>query len=277
MIISVGEILLDDILGDYYPGGAPFNVAVSSFNAGSDVFFFGSVGNDKEGSLLLDYVSSYGLDPKYIRIDKERKTTKAIVSLDEKGERSFRFDRGDGTDSILPYIDDETLRKAKILHIGSLGLCYKENRDYMTELISRAKSLGILVSFDMNYRSDIFLSEKEAMDISKEFILLADIVKLSEDEASLLGDEFISSLNDKRLFITRGEKGSSFLNNGLRVDVSSKETKVIDTVGAGDAFFGEVLALLDQEEKDIEKILLKGNENARKCLGHKGALPIIEK
>lgn len=276
MIISVGEILLDQILGASYPGGAPFNVAVASFSLGSEVLFFGSVGNDSEGKSLIGYVSSYGLDPKYIKVDLERKTTKAIVSLDERGERSFRFERENTADAYLPYIQDEILMNAKILHIGSLGLCFEENRQYMKELIARAKKLGVKVSFDMNYRSDIFVSEEEAKSISKEFILLADIIKLSEDEASLLGNEFLSLLKEKMLFVTRGKEGSSYINKDMRIDVPSSSTKVVDTVGAGDAFFGAVLSLLDKEEKDMEKILLAGNENARKCLGHEGALPKIK-
>ena len=275
MILGVGEILVDQIEGETKAGGAPFNVMVNAHHLGADTIFVGSVGNDQEGSFLINKVKEYGLDPSFIKIDKERKTTKAIVTL-EKGERSFRFERDNTADAYLEEIPDEIIDKADIIHIGSLSLCFEEGRNYMARLIKRAHEAHKEVSFDVNYREDIYESKEEAKQIAKEFISMSDIIKLSEDEVELLGEEFIDSLKGKMVFITLGSRGSEchYINKVYKAD--SIYVNPIDTTGAGDAFMGAMLYMLDtHKDMDLEHAMEIANQYAAKSTLHVGAIDVL--
>lgn len=275
MILSVGEILVDQIEGLEKAGGAPFNVIVNAHHLGADTLFVGAVGNDEAGTFLINKVKEYGLDPTYIKIDKERKTTKAIVTL-ENGERSFRFERDNTADAYLEEIPLEIIEKADIIHIGSLALCYEEGRNYMSNLIKLAHEAHKEVSFDVNYREDIYESKEEAIRIAKEFISMSDIVKLSEDEVELLGEEFIDSLKGKMVFITLGSRGSEchYINKVYKAD--SIFVNPVDTTGAGDAFMGAMLYMLDtHKDMDLEHAMEIANQYAARSTLHIGAIDVL--
>ena len=273
MILSVGEILVDVIEGVSKVGGAPFNVAVNASRLGGDVSFAGSIGKDEEGEFLKSFASSFGFNTLLLKEDVNRKTTKAIVELKD-GERSFRFERDNTADAYLPLIDDSLLSKSDIIHIGSLPLSIKEGKEYILSLIDKAHKMNKRISFDINFRSDIYPSIDKAIEISKRISLLSDIVKLSEDEISLLGERFVKEeLKDKMVFITLGAKGSMCSYKGKNVFVESEPIKPLDTTGAGDAFMGAVLYKLDKEkEPNMEEVLSFANKIARECCLHLGAI-----
>ena len=166
MILSVGEILIDVIEGVSKVGGAPFNVAVNASRLGGDVSFAGSIGKDEEGEFLKDFASSFGFNTLLLKEDINRKTTKAIVELKD-GERSFRFERDNTADAYLPDIDDSLLSRSNIIHIGSLPLSIKEGKEYILSLIDKVHKMNKKISFDVNFRSDVYSSIEEAIEISK--------------------------------------------------------------------------------------------------------------
>ena len=142
------------------------------------------------------------------------------------------------------------LDSASIIHIGSLMLSHQEGIDYAKELIARAHKKNKLVSFDINFRTDIFENISHAVKIYKEILELADIVKFSEDEVEIFNEEYVNSLKDKLVCISLGKDGSKYIYNSLTNNVPSIKVKPVDTTGAGDAFFAGVLSQIDSLTKD---------------------------
>ncbi|MBQ8882132.1 MAG: carbohydrate kinase [Clostridia bacterium] len=283
MIICVGEILADmlgvkvngDTVYTQKAGGAPFNVACAIARQGGDIEFYGSVGNDLVGKFLIDFADNALCGKAKISTIYDKNTTLAFVSNDENGERSFCFYRKGTADYDLPQIDDETLNRANIIHIGSLCLSENVGRDYARELITRAKKASVKVSFDINYREDIYPDRNSAIKIFSEFISLADIVKFSQDEVEIFGEEFVNSLVDKTVFITLGGDGSLVKVNGKECRAGSIKVKPVDTTGAGDAFYGTVLALIDAKSANYEDILRRGNIAGALTTLKRGAIDAI--
>ncbi len=253
MILCVGEILVDMIGSErdgafFYErkaGGAPFNVACAIKKLGGKSAFVGSVGDDIIGEYLKKFAASRGLDELFIATQKDRNTTLAFVDIDKTGERSFCFYRKSTADYVLPRIDDALFEKADIVHVGSLMLSEKEGRDYADGIMARAKKAGKTVSFDVNYRTDIFRDEKTAVTLYKKYIELADIVKLSEDEYAIFGADYVKGLRDKLVCVTLGGRGSRWLYKGKEGATESIAVKPVDTTGAGDAFYAGFLKKLD--------------------------------
>ncbi len=252
MILCVGEILADMIGttqgNDFYyerkAGGAPFNVACAAKKLGSQTAFVGSVGDDVIGAFLTRFAKSVGFSDLILDVKPDRNTTMAIVDVDASGERSFCFYRKHTADYVLPEIPDDLIAKANIVHVGSLMLSEAEGREYAVRLIERAKSAGKKVSFDVNFRTDVFRDRAAAIAIYREIIEKADIVKFSEDELEIFGETYVSSLGSL-VCVSLGGAGSEWRYKGKTVRVPSVKVKPIDTTGAGDAFFAGVLSGID--------------------------------
>ena len=258
MILCVGEILVDMIAQENNgsisylrkAGGAPFNVACAISKFGIDSNFVGSVGDDTIGKFLCNFIKKQNLNDYYIEENKNRNTTLAFVDLDEDGERSFCFYRKNTADYILPAIKEEMLDASNIVHVGSLMLSHTEGIEYAKDLISKAHSKGKLVSFDINFRTDIFGNIEQAVKVYKEILELADIVKFSEDEVDIFTKEYVNSLKDKLVCISLGKDGSKYVYNGLTNKIPSITVKPVDTTGAGDAFYAGILSQIDGLTKE---------------------------
>lgn len=287
MILFIGEILADRIDDGndtrLYLGGAPYNAAVACAMHGGDAVFLGRVGDDETGDFLIKETKKYPLKS-IIQVDKERSTTIAQVSIDNNGERDFRFLRDNTADYFID-IDGAFEAKPDIVHFGSLMLGKEEGIDLARRIIAEAKKSGALISFDVNFRSDIFRDEKEAKEVYLEFIRQADVLKISHDEALLLFNEnyekVLPKLNNKVVCVTLGKDGSMVKCGEVIVKSSTEKVTPIDTTGAGDAFFGTFLAGLDKAKAnglDAAKwadVLKQANEAGKEATLHYGALPQI--
>ncbi|MBO4939733.1 MAG: carbohydrate kinase [Clostridia bacterium] len=260
MILSVGEILVDMIgaetdHGFFYErkaGGAPFNVACAIKKMGGNCAFIGSVGCDLIGEFLIDTVKGLGIDG-VVEQNKTRNTTLAFVNLDAFGERSFCFYRKHTADYVMPPIPPVYFEQASMIHFGSLMLSESEGREYLEREMERARQAGKKISFDVNFRDDIFPDKQTAVAIYKKFMEYADVIKFSEDEVALFTKEYVEKLSQSKLVcITLGKAGSRWMYQGRSNQVSSIAVTPIDTTGAGDAFYGAFLTKIDAQQWNDE-------------------------
>ena len=292
MILSIGEILVDIFIeGDkktVFPGGAPFNLASNIASFKGNVSFYGAVGNDDYGRFLLDFAKKK-IPSALIDVKKDRDTTQAIVSLDN-GERSFKFKRDNGSDYLLDihHLQQFDLNHLSIIHLGSLMLSFKEGRDFFYQVVKYIKEkTNCLISFDVNYRDDIFNNEEEAKEIFKKAIKCADIVKFTEEELELLSEQkdllkgLKTLLNDKQIaVITLGKDGSIFYSQHKCLKVPSYPLKPVDTTGAGDGFYSYFLYRFDQgfdikDDSQIIDVLKRANVTGGLATQKKGAIDIV--
>ena len=254
MLICIGEILADMIgeekngitTYERKAGGAPFNVACALKKFGADVKFVGSVGDDLIGQFLINYANDFGMDTTYIHQNTERNTTLAFVELNEEGDRSFCFYRKNTADYVMPSVSDGLIKSADTVCIGSLMLADSKCVEYALDIIDRAHSFDKTVAFDVNYRTDIYKDTESAIKTYKKILALADIVKFSEDEVQIFGEDYVNSLSDKLVLITLGKDGSEWRYKGQRNRIPSIAVKPVDTTGAGDAFFAGALSQIDK-------------------------------
>lgn len=294
MILSVGEILAD-MIGQKedgvttfkaFCGGAPFNLAVNAKQSGAKVGFVGRVGNDVIGRFVLCEAQKAHLDRLDIQIDVERNTTIAFVTLTD-GERDFAFNRHDTADFNIDFddIDFESYENLEIVHLGSLMLSEQKGREFAEKIANKASELGAKLSFDMNFRKDIYKNFVDAKRAYAPFVECADIIKFSDDELTdYTGisdmDEAAKSVlkKDKLLLVTLGKSGSAYYYNDLKGIVPSiSGVKCVDTTGAGDAFFGAFLANIEGKELTEENIVYamqQGNIQGAKTTEFYGAIEL---
>ncbi len=257
MIVCYGEILLDTFVNKAtgkvasFVGGAPFNVAYQAKKIGNQVLFVGNIGKDDAGKTILKFFSDNDLDTSGLHILKDKKTTISSVELDQ-GERSFTFQREDKTDAF--FLDDslDLISQGDVIHVGSLMLSVIEGREFLRQILSYGKSQKKILSFDINYREDIFKNEEEAIKIYEEVYPQFDIVKFSKEELTLftkIDDPYkaVEKLRKgpKLILATLGKDGSFAYCNNRIIKAKSIKVMAVDTTGAGDAFLGAFLSNVD--------------------------------
>lgn len=290
MISVIGEILVDMVKDknsnsfNYFLGGAPLNVAYAINKIQNDVMFIGNVGNDYLGTFLKQEVKNKGLDNKYIFLDKKHNTTIAFVINDSNGERSFSFLRNNCADYYIPSKAFNLIKNANIVHIGSLMLSTTNGLKFANKLIKIAKEHNKIISFDINYREDIYDSKEKAINVSKEIYSKCDIIKVSEEELSMLTNknnieealkEF--AYTNQKVFVTLGAKGSLLYFNNKIIKADTIKVNPIDTTGAGDAFYGTILGLIDKYGYDNffkDEVIIK---NSLKEANIQGAYATLKK
>lgn len=263
MIYCVGELLIDMFCldrdtalkdGEQFqkmPGGAPANVAVTIAKLGGKAAFMGSVGNDAFGDFLIETLNSYQVETEMVRKDNQYPTTIAFVSLTADGERDFQFNRGADQNLGLDDVAISGVMDSNVIHFGSAtALLPGMLQETYFGLIVEAKRQDKMISFDPNYRKDLWGGHIEGfVALCEKAIGYADFVKLSEEELLLIvgtkdlanGAKKIHELGAKIVTVTLGKAGTFLSIGSEQAIIPSIEITNIDSTGAGDAFVGAML------------------------------------
>ena len=291
MIAFIGEILVDmfgerkedETVYRACSGGASLNAGVNAKKAGAEVAFVGCVGNDTMGRFLLEEAKKARFQYTDIQIDRNRNTTLAFVTLTD-GERSFSFNRKDTADFNIDFdkIDFEKYQDLNTVYLGSIMLSEAAGRAFADRVIAKVKEKKIRLAFDVNFRVDLYSDLQKAVKAYKPLVESADIVKFSEEEIRLytgIDDpvEAIKSVCQKdRLYVlTLGSEGSMYCINGRVGTVGTERVTPIDTTGAGDAFFGTLLACLEGKDflpDTVESALMLANKAGAEATQFIGAI-----
>lgn len=233
------------------PGGAPLNVAVGLARLGRRSGFIGRVGDDAFGQALRELMRREGVAADGVRLDPAARTTLAFVAEDQAGGREFLFYRHPGADTRLETDDlpHDQLRTTRLLHFGTVSLSVEPARGAALAAVAAARAAGALISCDPNIRLGLWESQTQARDWVRHAIALAELVKLSEEEAALVtGTPDLSvaaarlrALGPRLVVITRGAAGLLLQTADLELETPAYPVTAVDTTGAGD---GSVVGLL---------------------------------
>ena len=261
-IVTIGEILIDLTYSGREngvpiytanPGGAPANVAVAAARLGADAAFIGKVGRDYYGDFLRKTLEDNKVDVSGMLTDASARTTLAVVSLSETGERSFSFYRRYCADTLLSAeeIDPAMLGDTRFLHFGSVSLTDEPSRSATLSAVKKAKELGAVITYDPNYRANLWENEPQAIEQMKSVLGMVDILKISDEELPLLTDTDDFAEGTKQLYdaygiplilLTLGPDGAFYRRADETGRADGFKVQVADTNGAGDTFFGAFLS-----------------------------------
>jgi sucrose-phosphate synthase len=260
-------VIFGEVLFDHFPdgsrvlGGAPFNVAWHLRGFNSNPLVISAVGDDAEGREVLERMTSWDLMTHGVQVDTEHPTGRVTASV-RKGENHFEIAPGQAWDSI--HADRALLVASEepigLLYHGSLALRSDESWATLRRLRDQTEAPSFI---DINLRDPWWTQDKVQWCLST-----GNWVKLNDNELSVLTSKPTSSLRDcsdaalalarehsiDGVIITRGSKGAISVVGGLGTFEAhaAPVTKLVDTVGAGDAFSAVVcLGLLQQWEQQV--------------------------
>jgi len=273
LIHIFGEVLFDHFPdGSRVPGGAPFNVAWHLQALGQAPRLISRIGDDPEGREIAQLMRDWGLRPDALQIDPIHPTGSVQISIAD-GEPHYDI----VADCAYDFIDPSLLAEqcsAGILYHGSLALRNPVARAALQ--MAKARHRG-KIFIDVNLRPPWW--EPGTL---LPLLHAADWIKLNEDELITLYpghadletamQAFFEQFALETLFVTRGAQGALVYDRQHRfISVKPPEsTRVVDTVGAGDAF-AAILLLGLIRQWPLPTTLERAQALASALVGRRGA------
>jgi 2-dehydro-3-deoxygluconokinase len=227
-------------------GGAEFNVAIGLARLGHPTAWLGVLSADQLGERIAATLQGEGVDIADCVVDNTAPTGLMLKeALLGRITRVSYYRTGSAGSHLSPdHIPSGRIAEASILHLtGITPALSPAARDAAQVAITHARQAGTTVSLDINYRAGLWPSPQEARQVLAALTAEADIVFASEDEQQLIGEALPAI---RELVITRGAKGSSAEIDGDTHHMPALNVRVVDTLGAGDAFVaGYLSGILD--------------------------------
>ena len=267
-----------------FMGGSPFNLAraaslslqrVSGAAGAPSVSFINPLSTDRFGDQMR---AQFAADGVQLLLPPSRLPTSLAVVQITGGQPSYGFyregiaDRDYTVEQVLALLKSEHSGGGlRVLHAGSLLLVPPEHHKVLA-ILQGAKALGWTISIDVNLRPKLAADLPAYVAAVKQVAALADWLKASDDDLELLGFASPSRQNAAEIAKSFTAQGASrialtFGANGawLQVDGESaeadvpQEVNIVDTVGAGDTFWGNCLGAWVAEENTAEDAAAHAN------------------
>jgi fructokinase len=254
----LGESLMDCIAqadGTLKPlmGGSPYNMARAAALRGAQVAYLNPLSTDRFGDQLAAQLQRDGVAILHQR--SRLPTSLAVVQL-TNGQPSYGFyregvaDRDYSVDAIVAQL--KTVAPG-VLHTGSLNLVPPES-DKVLAIVQQARALGWTISVDVNLRPMLAADVAQYVQAVLAVAAQADWLKASDEDLVSLGlgvpglqqaahaAAHFTRRGASRVAITWGGDGAYLQVGAQSATRSAPIVQVVDTVGAGDTFWGNCLA-----------------------------------
>jgi 2-dehydro-3-deoxygluconokinase len=228
-------------------GGAESNVAIGVARLGQPATWLGRIGPDATGDLIEWRLRSERVRTLAIRDE-------AFTGLMVKYRRSGEYLRVDyhragsaGSRLIPADIPAAELESAAIVHVTGITPALSDSaRASVFQAVETARAAGVIVSVDVNYRAKLW-SRFDAGPVLRDLVSRADVVFAAPDEAALFVGgsapvDGLAELGPREVVVKDGARGCEALIDGARFTVPALRVRVVDPVGAGDAFVAGYLA-----------------------------------
>lgn len=242
-LIPAGEGLLRPALG-----GGPANTAVAASRLDAPVAFAGRFGADAYGRAFRRRLADAGVDL-LAAVDLPLSSTLALVTIGPDGAASYDFWLTGAADFAAAPLPPATERD--IVHVGSIAAYWPPGADVAEAWL---RGSAATITYDVNLRPIVLATQPDAIDRIDRLARRAHVVKASDDDLRLAYPDsdpettargWLDHDGPRLVVLTLGAAGAVALTrDGGRVHVAAPRIDVADTIGAGDAAMGALLARL---------------------------------
>ncbi len=248
-------------------GGGATNAAVTFARQGLHTMYIGRIGKDVPGKIILDVLHTEGIDTSLIKYASNAGTGYSAILLAPNGERTVLTYRGA---SKKYELDESDFHDTKVdwLYISSLS----GDTDALKTAVKYAKQNDIKIA--INPGKGELAHIKQFREMLSDFTILS----LNREEMADLFDGKTTadtmrnaSKHIPTVLLTDGPKGS-FAADGTHLFSAGmyEDVKVVDRLGAGDAFSSGFVCRVAQGES-IEKALTFASANSTSVVSYVGA------
>ncbi len=298
-VVTLGEIMLRlstpgyerFIQADSFDvvyGGGEANVAVSLANFGYDAYFVSKLPKNEIGQAAINHLRRFGVSTDYIVRGGERVGIYYLESGASMRPSKVVYDRAHSSISEAEASDfdfDAIFKDADWFHFSGITPALSEKAAFLTEeALKFAKKHGVTVSVDLNYRKNLWSSER-AKEVMTHLMQYVDVCIGNEEDAEKVlgfkpGETDVTSgelelAGYRNIFEQMKERFEfKYVISSLRESYSASDNgwsacaydgnefyhsrkydiRIVDRVGGGDSFAaGVIYGLL--EGKDFKAAL----------------------
>jgi fructoselysine 6-kinase len=256
-LVAVGDNCLDVYLtkGLMTVGGNALNVAVHWRRAGWSARYFGAVGSDNQGAVILEELERVGLSSE----DVERRPGDTAITLlrDDDGDRKFLLEAlGVGRDYMPGGDRYRIIAAADWVHLGT-----NANADLSQRLVADRASFSVDVS-----------TAHRALPLEGVPLVFAS----GPEEADQPVEPLVTALRGfgaGQVVVTCGSRGAYFSDGGALLHAPATPVLVVDTCGAGDSFIAVFLAAFCCEKRGPAESLHRATAGAAQTCLYIGGFP----
>jgi 2-dehydro-3-deoxygluconokinase len=230
--------------------GAESNVAIGLRRLGGQATWIGRVGRDEIGDLVVRHLRAEDVS---VRAVRDPATTGLMLKTWRTADttRITYYRAGSAGSHLCPDdLDENAIAAAGVLHVTGITPALGEDPAAAVHAaIDVARSAGVTVSLDLNYRSALWPPAVAGPALTN-LVRRADIVFAAEHEAALVVDQGepeqmarqLTMLGPRQAIIKRGSLGCVAVIEDEIYRKPALTVRMVDTVGAGDAFVAGYLA-----------------------------------
>ncbi len=290
---------------DYYPqigylsyirkesigiGGGPHNVGINlrRLDASLPLYALGKVGKDEAGEMILEKLKRENIDTRWMKVEPNAPTSYTDVMTEiDTGRRTFFHNQGANA---LLNISDFPIKELKnsIFYLGylmALPSLEKEDKNFgniASRLFSELKAQDVKIALDLvsmegefkktilptlKYVDYFIINELEAEKLTD--IKINNKRNGIDINNAIKASKILKSLGVKEYVIIHFPQGAVGITNDSKVviqpSLSIPPNEIVNTLGAGDAFFAGVL-YGTIKKWDIESSMELGVTLAGACL-----------
>jgi len=258
VIIVGGEALVDLVVAPdgslaAHHGGGPFNAARTMARLGAPAAYLGRLSGDRFGRTLRESLVADGVATDLV-VATDDPTTLALAELDPSGAASYQF-YIEHTSAPGLTVTDALAVLARLparpfaVHVGTLGLVLEPMASAYQAVVAQLAGEALIV-VDANCRP-VLIHDRDAYWTRMRSVLAdADVVKVSDEDLAFLSmcagggltATGLLAFGPTVVLLTGGAAGSDVVTAAGVSHIDTPPTKVVDTIGAGDAFGGGFVA-----------------------------------
>jgi sugar/nucleoside kinase (ribokinase family) len=232
---------------EVHPGGVAGNVMTQIARLGAEAGWFGKIGDDESGKIILEDFKREGIDTSHTEVVGGKHSMFTWIQVNRHGERSITMFPNVLVELTPEDVEEkhgDYIRSSRLIHTEACLLPLKP----VLRAMEIAKAAGVTVVFDLDVCPSYFVEEagsatREEMARALE---LADVLIPCKSAArELIGsDDIVGGAHrlleygPKVVAVTLGKDGCIVLDRNNRFELPAYQVKVVDTTGAGDAFHG---------------------------------------
>jgi 5-dehydro-2-deoxygluconokinase len=246
--LQVGVSLREVTSFGKYLGGSPTNVAVAAARYGRRSAVITRTGQDPFGEYLHDALHSFGVDDRYVTAVPGLPTPVTFCEIfppDNFPLYFYRFPKAPDLEIRPEELDLEAIRSARVFWVTVTGLSQEPSRSATLRALEARAKAGITV-LDLDYRPMFWPSREEARSWVQRALEHVTVAVGNLDECDTAVGErepraAAQALRDRGVevvVVKQGPKGVLARDDTTEVEVPPVPVKVVNGLGAGDAFGG---------------------------------------
>jgi 5-dehydro-2-deoxygluconokinase len=245
-----------------YVGGSPTNIAVAARRLGLRTALLTAVGEDLVGDFVLGFLAREGVEAGFSPRKPGRRTSAFMLAIQPPDKFPIVPYRDNCADLELTAEDVRAAPEARALLVTGSGLSREPSRAATRFAAERARAGGGRVVLDLDVRAEMWPDPRAYAVEVRALLPLVDVVigtaeevgaalglerALAELSAPLGGElragvEGLLAAGPEALVVKRGARSTLvFPRGGEVVEAATFPVKVLNVLGAGDAFAGGFL------------------------------------